>query len=97
MFPASGWWGSIQIFQREGGRVFDPEEVTILAAAFDEAWEHLEKSGARYGSPSAKERARQQLAKRIIEMAKLGERDPRKLCEDALLFMAQANRGDTPA
>jgi hypothetical protein len=27
--------------------VFSPEEVTILAAAFDDAWGRLEKSGAR--------------------------------------------------
>jgi hypothetical protein len=33
----------------------------------------------------------------LIEMAKLGERDPHKLCEAALLFLAQANRRDAPA
>jgi hypothetical protein len=81
----------LQLFQRQAA-VFDPEEITIIAAAFDDAWERLEKSGYGSASAKAKERARQQLAKRIIDMAKLGERDPHKLCEDALLFMAQANR-----
>jgi hypothetical protein len=81
----------LQLFQRRAA-VFDPEEITIIATAFDDAWERLEKSGYGSASAKAKERARQQLAKRIIDMAKLGERDPHKLCEDALLFMAQANR-----
>jgi hypothetical protein len=90
LFPAGGRVAlqskMLQLFQRQAG-VFDPEEITILAAAFDEAWHRLEKSGARHGSAptKAKERARQQLAQRIIEMANLGERDPHKLCEDALL------------
>ena len=84
----------LQLFQRQAA-VFDPEEITIIAAAFDDAWERLEKSGYGSASAKAKERARQQLAKRIIDMAKLGERDPHKLCEDALLFMAQANRCPT--
>lgn len=83
--------------EQQAAGVFGPEEITVLVAAFDEAWDRLEKSGARYELASAKERARQQLATRIVEMAKLGERDPRKLCEDALLFLAQINRRDAPA
>jgi hypothetical protein len=88
--------GSSQIIQRQAAGVFDLEEITVLAAAFDEAWERLEKSGIRYASASAKEQARQQVGKAIIYAAKLGERDPHKLCENALLFLAQANRRDAP-
>jgi hypothetical protein len=32
----------LQLFQRQAA-VFDPEEITIIAAAFDDAWERLEK------------------------------------------------------
>src|ERR1700730_6142273 len=86
----------LRIVEQLAAGVFGPEEITILAAAFDEAWHRLEKSGARYGSPSARERARQQLGKGIIEAAKLGERDLDKLVEAALLFLAQVNRRDAP-
>ena len=37
------------------------------------------------------EATRELLALRIIEMAKLGERDPHRLREDALLHLAQSN------
>jgi hypothetical protein len=55
-----------QVVQQQAAGVFSPEEITILAAAFDEAWDRLEKSDACYGSASAKERTRQQLGKAII-------------------------------
>ena len=99
MFPAGGRVGAPMqtlLVQQQAAGFFDAEELTLLAAAFDEAWARLGKSGARYGSASARERARHQLAKGIIETAKLGERDQDKLVEAALLFLAQASRRDAP-
>jgi hypothetical protein len=82
----------LRILDRHAKGVFDPVEATVLVAAFDQAWERLERSGARYGSDRVKEAARQQLGKCIIEIAKSGERDPKILCEDALLLMAKESR-----
>jgi hypothetical protein len=47
---------------------FEPDEVQILVAAFDKAWETVQASGVIY--PKAKaEAARAILAKHIIEAA----------------------------
>ncbi len=75
-----------------GECVFQPEEVAILVAAFDGCWERLLKSGVQYGSDRAMQATRERLGRSIIEMAKRGERDPDRLCEDAMLHMAKWDR-----
>jgi len=75
------------------GGAFQPEEVAILVAAFDDAWQRLSKSGAQFDSDRAVRATREQLGKRIIEMAKRGERDPRRLRDDALQHIAESWRG----
>ena len=75
-----------------GEGAFQPEELAILVAAFDDCWERLQKSGARYESARATEAARERLARGIIEAAKHGERDTHRLCENAMLQMAKADR-----
>jgi hypothetical protein len=70
---------------------FSPEDITVLAAAFDEAWEHLEKSGARLESERRVQEARNILGKCIIDEALKGERDPHRLRETALLLGTCAN------
>ena len=72
--------------------VFRPEEITLLVRVFDNCWGQLVKSGVRYGSDRAMQVAREQLGKSIIEAARLGERDPHRLCEDAILCMAKSCR-----
>jgi len=76
--------------------VFQPEEVTILALAFDSCWERLQKSGVRYGSDRATAAARERLGRGIIDAARRGERDPGRLCEDAMLQIAKADRRGGP-
>jgi hypothetical protein len=58
------------------GQQFDPETKRVMGLAFEMARVVLEREfGDR---PSAV------LAKRIIELAKAGERDPNMLCDEAL-------------
>ena len=74
---------------------FDPDEVEILVAAFDKAWETVQASRVVY--PEAKaEAARAILAKHIIAAAKDGERDQGRLRDGALLALAQSNLRNTP-
>lgn len=56
---------------------FDPEAVAVLCAAFDKARKSLHDTG----QPAL---VQEVIARRIIESAKRGERDPDKLCEEAL-------------
>jgi hypothetical protein len=71
----------------EGG-VFTPEEVRILVAAFDAAWESIRRSGAQISDYQIED-ARNLLAKTIIEAAFQGERDENRLAERALLAYAE--------
>jgi hypothetical protein len=56
---------------------FEPAVTAILSEAFERARRSLHDSGQP-------EIVHEVLAKRIIEIARAGERDPRKLCEEAL-------------
>jgi hypothetical protein len=55
-----------------GETTFDPEAVRVLAAALDDAWRSLQKSGVYFTSRGHAEATRERLALRIIEMAKVG-------------------------
>jgi hypothetical protein len=70
--------------------IFDPGAVDNLLAAFDAAWQSIKTSGARL-SDKQTELVRATLAKYIIEQARRGELDERRLCEGALLHLAQSN------
>jgi hypothetical protein len=63
-----------------------PEEIAILARAFDEAWESVLVTAKRQAEGD--EAIRELLAKRIIETATRGERDQERLCQDALEHLA---------
>jgi hypothetical protein len=77
-------------FLKDHSGVFGPDEVHILVAAFDSAWETVQASGVRY--PAAKaEQVRAILAKHIIGAAINGERDHGRLRDGALLALAQSN------
>ena len=74
----------------EFDQVFDAEDMQILSAAFDKAWEAVQASGVVY--PEAKaETVRAILAKHIIAAAKNGDRDHGRLRDGALLALAQSN------
>ena len=66
---------------------FNPEIIEVLASAFENAWDRLQKSGSRFARPGYSRAAREVIAKRIIEMAQLGMKDPQKLTDDAVQFL----------
>ena len=67
--------GSIVPFGRQG-RAFDDATARAMGEAFDEACEHLGRN-----LPLAIQEA---VARRIIEAAGRGERDPQRLCRVAI-------------
>ena len=75
---------------------FDPDTVTLLAAAFDTAWDTVEKSGSPLATGGQALSAREVLAKRIIEMGQQGERDRQQLVNDALAYLAKQQAGRHP-
>jgi len=75
---------------------FEPDEVQIFVAAFDDAWEAVQASGVIYPEATAKA-ARAILAKHIIEAAKQGERDHARLRDGALAALARSNLRSGPA
>ncbi len=77
----------------EDAGTFDPETVRILSNALDQAWRSLQTTGADFRSRGQAEAAREALARRIMEMAKLGERDGPRLRDDALHHLARSNTG----
>ena len=66
-----------QLFQNSG---CGPDDVAIMAAAYEEAISRLDLNG-RTSSLS------ETVAKRILEIARAGEKDPRRMCEFALRGM----------
>ena len=69
---------------------FDPELIETLVAAYEAAWQKLEQSGSTFASPRYKRAAQEIVAKRIIEMAQRGEREPNQLAEDAVSYLARS-------
>ena len=67
---------------------FDPDTVALLASAFDTAWNTVKKSGSPIAADGQAASTRELLAKRIIEMGHKGERDGRRLVDDALAHLA---------
>jgi hypothetical protein len=58
--------------------VFDPETIHRMGIAFEMALASL-----RF-TPDCADPLREAVARKIIELAKAGERDPERLCEGAL-------------
>jgi hypothetical protein len=69
---------------------FDPEFVETLVSAYETAWDRLEKSGSTFASPRYKRAAQEIVAKRIIETAQNGEREPNQLAEDAVAYLTRS-------
>jgi hypothetical protein len=63
---------------------FDPDTIQILCRALDVAWQTIDTNRAAFKIDGNAERAREVLAKQIVDLAKRGERDPRSLIEGAL-------------
>ena len=67
---------------------FDPEFVETLVSAYEAAWRKIEESGSEYASPRYRRAAQEIVAKRIIEMAQRGGREPAQLAADAAAYLA---------
>jgi hypothetical protein len=70
--------------------IFAPDAVRTLIAAFDGAWQSMIASGANL-SDQQRELTRELLAKYIVEQARQGELDERRLRDGALLHLSQSN------
>jgi hypothetical protein len=69
---------------------FDPEFIKTLVAAYEDAWQKIEKSGSPFASPRYRRVAQEIIAKRIIDMAQQGEIEPGQLADDAVTFLSQS-------
>jgi hypothetical protein len=69
---------------------FDSETTQLLGAAFEAAWEDVKTSGSALAEGAEAASTRELLAKRIIEIAKRGERNPDRLVEIALDHLARS-------
>lgn len=84
-------WGSrgtaMPIYSLFTDAAFDSDTTTLLASAFDTAWDTVKKSGSPLAAESQAASTRELLAKRIIATGRKGERDPRRLVNDALAHL----------
>jgi len=76
---------------------FDSEDTELLGAAFEAAWEKLNTAGSALAEGSEAAVIRELLAKRIIELAKRGERNPDRLVENALDHLARSRAASDSA
>jgi hypothetical protein len=83
-------------FLEDHSGLFDPDQVRILVAAFDKAWESVQASGVVFDTDAKTESTWAILAKHIIEAAQQGERDQGRLHDGALVALAQSNLRSVP-
>ena len=67
---------------------FDSDTAALLASAFDTAWSMVQKSGSPLAADERAASTREQLARRIIQLARKGEQDPQRLVDEALAHLA---------
>lgn len=77
---------------RDAGGAFDPETISILVTAFEDAWQSVKTSGVTLTTDKRIQTMRESLAKMIIELAEQGERNPHQLRKAALLSLVHFNR-----
>ena len=70
------------ILETDYGPSFSPEEVAVLVSAFEAALTKLRLA-------DRKDPMTMTLAKLVIQLAKDGERDPKKLCDEALKILGK--------
>jgi hypothetical protein len=69
---------------------FDPEATPILVEAFDAAWHDLYTAGCEAAVGPEAEAVRERLARRIVEQARRGVRDPIDLSSDGVAHILAA-------
>jgi hypothetical protein len=84
-------------YLKEHSGAFHPHEVRTLVCAFEKAWEAVVASGTIFATGAQADSARAILAKHIIEAAKQGEGDQRRLRDGALLALARSNLRSLPS
>jgi hypothetical protein len=67
-----------------GKHMFHVDTTKTLASAFDAAWLSLQTSGSPFSADDRAVGTRNLLAQRIIEIAQRGERDRRRIVDEAL-------------
>jgi hypothetical protein len=72
------------------GQPFDPETIRLMGLAFEMALASF-RSIPDYADP-----IREVIARKIIELAKEGERDPERLCDGALRDLRPAVSDPSP-
>ena len=70
------------LLENDDRSAFGPEDIANLTAAFEAAL-------SKIGLVDRKDPMTMTVAKLIIELAKNGERDPKKLCNDALKLLGK--------
>jgi hypothetical protein len=71
-------------YLKDNPEAFDPDTVQILCGVLDIAWQNIEIDKAALKLDGNAARTREVLAKQIVDLAKLGERDPQRLADGAL-------------
>jgi hypothetical protein len=65
--------------------VFSPEEVSVITQAFEAALQGL-------GLVNRSDPVAETVARKIIDLARMGERDPDRLCDQVLMTYGQSAR-----
>ena len=80
----------MSILKLLGKHTFDVDTTIILASAFDAAWLSLQISNNPVAADDRAAETRGLLAQRLIEVAQRGERDKRRLVNEALAQFANS-------
>jgi hypothetical protein len=80
----------MSILRLLGKHTFDVDTTIILASAFDAAWLSLQISNNPVAADDRAVETRALLAQRLIEVAQRGERDKRRLVNEALAQFANS-------
>jgi hypothetical protein len=81
-----GWLDILEFIRPEPA--FDPETISALSAALEDAWCRLKQSGSECTRPAYARAMREVVAKRVIELAKRGITEPKELADGAVRFLA---------
>jgi hypothetical protein len=82
----------MSILRLLGKHTFDVDTTIILASAFDAAWLSLQISNNPVAADDRAAETRELLARGIIENAERGERDKRRLVDEALAQFAKSTQ-----
>ena len=81
-------WATAGILRLMRGNSFDPEAISILSEALEDAWLKIEASGSGLARPAYARAMREVLAKHIIEEAQRGRYDRTELSSSAVRFLS---------